>query len=77
MVKKTVAQEIEDLYGSLDEMYMMLAEQADMIESLHEKMRERDKMNLLMVKHVERLVQEKDFLLKHIGMLDLMKSVKK
>lgn len=67
---------IEELADSLDELYMMLAEQKEMIEALQNQLSERDKMNVLMVKHVQRLVEEKEFLLKHIGMLSLAKAEK-
>lgn len=65
---------IEEFASSLDEMFMMLAEQADMIEVLKKQMEERDKMNLLMVKHVERLVSEKDFLMRCVGLISSVKA---
>jgi hypothetical protein len=59
---------LEELANSMDELFMEMAELKEQNEALAKMLRERDKMNLLMVKHVERLTQEKTFLLMHLGM---------
>ena len=65
---------IEDLADSLDELFAQLAEQADRLEVLHETFITRDRILKQMLRHVERLVAEKEFLLKHIGLTELIKQ---
>jgi hypothetical protein len=66
---------IEALADSLDEMFLDLAELKEQNEVLFNMITERDKMNLLMVKHVESLVREKEVLLMHMGLSSLQKKV--
>lgn len=66
---------LEELADSLDQMFFEVADLKEQIESMGKMLAERDKMNLLMVKHVERLTKEKEVLLMHLGLkyLETMK----
>lgn len=46
---------------------MQLGEQATLLEALGQLVHQRDTMNLLLAKHVERLVREKEVLLQYLG----------
>lgn len=57
----------DEIEESLEELWTMLAEQADGLELIHKELKKRDAMNIIMVKHIERLVRDRDFLLKALG----------
>lgn len=59
---------LEELAESMDQLFFEIAEAKEQIESMGKMLAERDKMNLLMVKHVERLTREKEVLLMHLGL---------
>lgn len=59
---------LEELAESLDQMFFEIADLKDQIESMGKMLADRDKINLLMVKHVERLTREKEVLLMHLGL---------
>lgn len=64
---------LQDLADSQDELFCMLAEQADQIEALHALVKTRDATMLVMAKHVERLSREKEYLLLHLGLTELVR----
>ena len=66
---------LEELANSLDELFMEIADIREQNEALGQMLAERDKMNLLMTKHVERLTREKEVLLMHLG-IQYMESKK-
>lgn len=59
---------LEELADSLDELFLEIADIREQNEALGQMLAERDKMNLVMVKHVERLTREKEVLLMHLGL---------
>jgi hypothetical protein len=59
---------LEELANSLDELFMEVADIREQNEAMGQMLAERDKMNLLMSKHVERLTREKEVLLMHLGL---------
>jgi dynactin complex subunit len=59
---------LEELAESLDQMFFEIADLREQVESMGNMLAERDKTNLLMVKHVERLTREKEVLLMHMGL---------
>ena len=59
---------LEELADSLDELFMEVAEIREQNEAMGQMLAERDKVNLLMAKHVERLTREKEVLLMHLGL---------
>ena len=67
MVKKETLT-LEELAESLDQLFFEIADIKEQNEALANMISERDKMNLLMAKHVERLTREKEVLLMHLGM---------
>lgn len=58
---------LEELSSSVDEVWMQLAELLEHVEAIEQQLRKRDAMNLLMVRHVERLVREKDQLARELA----------
>ncbi|CAB4124326.1 hypothetical protein UFOVP49_164 [uncultured Caudovirales phage] len=64
---------MEELATSLDELFMEMADLKVQNESLATLIQSRDKMNLLLAKHVERLAREKEVLLMHLGLKALEK----
>lgn len=64
---------LEELATSLDELFMEMADLKVQNESLATLIQSRDKMNLLLAKHVERLAREKEVLLMHLGLKALEK----
>jgi hypothetical protein len=64
---------LEELATSLDELFMEMADLKVQNESLATLIQNRDKMNLLLAKHVERLAREKEVLLMHLGLKALEK----
>jgi SMC interacting uncharacterized protein involved in chromosome segregation len=60
---------LEELSSSVDEVWMQLAELLEHVEAIEQQLRKRDAMNLLMVRHVERLVKEKDQLARELAEL--------
>ena len=58
---------LDELLASQEELFMQLADQATLLEALGQLVRKRDTMTLLLAKHVERLVREKEVLLQHLG----------
>lgn len=75
MVKKETLT-LEELADSLDQLFFEIADIREQNEALGHMMAERDKMNVLMAKHVERLTREKEVLLMHLG-LQYLESKKK
>ena len=72
---KDIRDDIEELNNSLDEIFCMIAEQGDMMHVLHRRAKKEDTLNpilqkhvIQLAKHIERLIREKEILLKHIGM---------
>jgi len=59
---------LEELANSLDELFMEVADIREQNKAMGQMLAERDKMNLLMTKHVERLTREKEVLLMHLGL---------
>ena len=59
---------LEELANSLDELFMEVADIREQNEAMGQMLAERDKMNLVMAKHVERLTREKEVLLMHLGL---------
>jgi translation initiation factor 6 (eIF-6) len=57
-----------ELATSLDELFLDVADLRDKVEALGNMVAQRDKMNLLLAKHVERLMREKEVLLMHLGL---------
>ena len=64
---------LEELANSLDELFMDLADLKEQNEAIGDMIAKRDSMNLLMVKHVEKIAREKEVLLMHLG-LDSLKT---
>lgn len=58
---------LSELNDSIEELWSMLADQADELEAMQEQMKKRDLVNAQMLKHIERLVADKEFLLKALG----------
>lgn len=67
---------LEELADSLDQLFFEIADIKEQNEALGNMLADRDKMNLVMVKHVERLTREKEVLLMHLG-LQYLQSRKK
>jgi len=59
---------LEELANSLDELFMEVADIREQNEAMGQMLAERDKMNLVMAKHVERLTREKEVILMHLGL---------
>ena len=59
---------LEELANSLDELFMEVADIREQNEAMGQMLAERDKMTLVMAKHVERLTREKEVLLMHLGL---------
>jgi hypothetical protein len=57
----------DDLADSLDELWSMLADLQAQVQALGQQLGARDRMNLLMVQHVQRLTREKQALMVHLG----------
>lgn len=82
---------IQEIAESLDQLFMDIADVKTDTESIGQIilklknrqdefakiLRERDKVNLLMCQHVERLVKEKEILLMHLGIDNLKSKMKK
>ena len=64
-----------EMDAALEELWLQQAELLDGMEAIHEQLRQRDKINLLLTRHVERLVREKETLLMHVGLTALTKSL--
>jgi hypothetical protein len=65
----------EELADSLEELWLQQAEILEQMEALEQQMKKRDQMNRLMVSHVERLVREKEDLLRMLGTLAALKHL--
>lgn len=63
---------VEELADSLDEMWVMLSDIDAKLDAIHKRLDSRDAHNVLMVKHVERLVHDVEFYQRHIGLNKLM-----
>lgn len=57
----------EELASSLDEIWMIVSEQAATIERINARLDRRDEMNRILLAHVERLAKEKHALMVHLG----------
>ena len=70
---------LDDLESSLDELWMDVAQIKMMLESMRTdilaRLDARDAHAVLALRHVERLVKDKEFLLRHIGVMVTMQRV--
>ena len=62
---------MDDIQQSLDELFMDIADLNAKVDKVLARQDRRDKRDILMVAHVERLVKDKEFLLRHIGVMQL------
>ena len=58
---------LQDLADSLDEMWTTLADIEAKLDSINTRLDKRDAHNVLMVKHVERLVKDVEFYQRYVG----------
>lgn len=66
---------VEELASSLDEIWSEVADlRADVI-ALYNLVKNRDSLNLVLAKDVERLVREKEIMLMHLGLQHLEERV--
>jgi len=58
---------LEELADSLDEIWLMLSDVEAKLDEVNNRLDNRDKHNLLMIQHVERLVKDVEFYQRYIG----------
>ena len=69
--------DIADVKGDTESIGFIVADLKKKNEDMAAILEERDRMNLLMVKHVEKLSREKEFLLMHLGLENIQEKVRK
>jgi len=66
---------LAELAESLEELWLQQAEILEQLEAMQQQLEKRDRMNRLMVSHVERLVRDKEDLLRLLGTLAALKKL--